>query len=46
LRRWRDEIQSGQAADDAPEPPTPPEPPQPPSMPGNSFDRGVQKPAA
>lgn len=24
LRRWRDEIQSGHAADDAPEPPTPP----------------------
>jgi hypothetical protein len=28
LRKWRDEIQSGQAADDAPEPPIPPEPPQ------------------
>jgi len=26
LRKWRDEIQSGHAADDAPEPPTPPEP--------------------
>jgi len=24
LRKWRDEIQSGHAADDAPEPPTPP----------------------
>jgi hypothetical protein len=29
LRKWRDEIQSGHAADDAPEPPTPPDPPQP-----------------
>jgi hypothetical protein len=33
LRKWRDEIQSGHAADDAPEPPTPPEPPQPPEPP-------------
>jgi transposase-like protein len=24
LRKWRDEIQSGHAADDAPEPPLPP----------------------
>jgi 20S proteasome alpha/beta subunit len=30
LRKWRDEIQSGHAADDAPEPPTPPAPPSPP----------------
>lgn len=28
LRKWRDEIQSGHAADDAPAPPTPPEPPK------------------
>jgi hypothetical protein len=28
LRKWRDEIQSGHAADDAPEPPTPPDPRQ------------------
>jgi hypothetical protein len=27
LRNWRDEIQSGDAAQDAPEPPPPPEPP-------------------
>jgi hypothetical protein len=29
LRRWRDEIQSGSAAADAPEPPTPPQEPTP-----------------
>jgi hypothetical protein len=29
LRNWRDEIQSGQAASDAPEPPTPPDRPEP-----------------
>jgi hypothetical protein len=42
LLRWRDEIQSGHAADDAPEPPTPPEPPQapkpPPPKPKNVLD--------
>jgi 20S proteasome alpha/beta subunit len=27
LRKWRDELQSGHAADDAPEPPTPPDQP-------------------
>jgi hypothetical protein len=26
LRKWRDEIQSGSAAEDAPEPPVPPQP--------------------
>jgi 20S proteasome alpha/beta subunit len=31
LRKWRDEIQSGGAAEDAPEPPTPP-PPEPPKI--------------
>jgi 20S proteasome alpha/beta subunit len=31
LRKWRDEIQSGDAAEDAPEPPTPPQPPSPPT---------------
>jgi hypothetical protein len=30
LRKWRDEIQSGGAAEDAPEPPTPPQPEPPP----------------
>jgi hypothetical protein len=33
LRKWRDEIQSGSAAEDAPEPPTPPEPDPPPPEP-------------
>ena len=32
LRKWRDEIQSGHAADDAPEPPTPPDQPSPPKQ--------------
>jgi hypothetical protein len=43
LRRWRDEIQSGHAADDAPEPPTPPAPPPP--KPKFGF-HGGQKPSA
>ena len=34
LRKWRDEIQSGHAADDAPEPPTPPDQPSPPQSNG------------
>jgi hypothetical protein len=44
LRRWRDEIQSGHAADDAPEPPTPPAPPPP--KPKFGFRRGGQEPSA
>jgi hypothetical protein len=35
LRKWRDEIQSGGAADDAPEPPAPPTPPE--SQPKKRF---------
>jgi hypothetical protein len=38
LRRWRDELQSGHAADDAPAPPTPPDPP-PPNPPKSRFGK-------
>jgi hypothetical protein len=37
LRRWRDEIQSGHAADNAPEPPTPPQAPQAPKPSKSMF---------
>src|SRR5450432_3497648 len=39
LRKWRDEIQSGSAAVDAPEPPTPPQPEPPKSKFGERMRR-------
>jgi hypothetical protein len=41
LRKWRDEIQSGGAAENAPEPPQPPAIPEPPAVIGRAKSKNV-----